>query len=240
MIRNRRAFFRFLSFSLLTAFDPAAKAQEEVQDPFAVDHLVVTGSNIRSDSPPWIPESIYSRESVERSGADSLGDFLRTLPQNSGPTFTENQNDSLAPGAAAVALRGLSPDATLVLLNGRRLAPYPFAQNGITAFVDLNTIPLAAIRQIDILRDGASPIYGSDAIAGVVNIRFLEKFDGALVNLGYGNTTDTDTGEFRASLVSGFTDERRGFEAVVVADYFHRNALFQSDRYFSRSIDQRR
>ncbi len=124
--------------------------------------------------------------------------------------------------------------------DGRRLAPYPFAQNGITAFVDLNSIPLAAIRQIDILRDGASPIYGSDAIAGVVNIRFVEKFNGALVSAGYGNTTDTDTAEYRASIVSGCSDERRGIEAVLVADYFHRNALFQSDRYFSESIDQTR
>ncbi|MBA3608815.1 MAG: TonB-dependent receptor plug domain-containing protein, partial [Chthoniobacterales bacterium] len=213
-----KAFFRSFFLTILTA--AGAEAQDAVSDPFEVDHLVVTGSNIRSDSPPWVPESIFTRESVERSGADSLGDFFRNLPQNSGPTFTENQNDSLSPGGSAIALRGLSSDATLVLLNGRRLAPYPFAQNGITAFVDLNSIPLAAIRQIDILRDGASPIYGSDAIAGVVNVRFLEKFDGALVNAGYGNTTDTDASEYRASIVSGYTDERRGFQAVVVADYF--------------------
>ncbi len=228
-------------FYFLPLIDPdAIEAQESRRDAFEVDRLVVTGSNIRSDSPPSVPETIFSRENVERSGADSLGDFFRNLPQNSGPTFTENQNDSLAPGGSAIALRGLSPDATLVLLNGRRLAPYPFAQNGITAFVDLNSIPLAAIRQIDILRNGASPIYGSDAIAGVVNVRFLEKFDGALVSAGYGDTTDTDTSEYRAALVSGYTDEARGFEAVVVADYFHREALFQTDRYFSRSIDQQR
>lgn len=240
MFGNRFKWLRSLFF-FMPLFDPnALEAQETVSDPFEVDHLVVTGSNIRSDSPPWVPESIFSRENVERSGADSLGDFFRALPQNSGPTFTENQSDSLAAGGAAIALRGLSPDATLVLLNSRRLAPYPFAQSGITAFVDLNSIPLAAIQQIDILRDGASAIYGSDAIAGVVNVRFLEKFNGALVNLGYGNTTDTDTSEYRASIVSGFTDERRGIEAIVVADYFHREALFQTDRYFSRSIDQRR
>ncbi|MEO7167342.1 MAG: TonB-dependent receptor [Chthoniobacterales bacterium] len=241
MVLRRGGWLRSLLLGLAFVWvAPALLAQDAVRDPFEADHLVVTGSNIRSDAPPWVPESIFSRENVERAGSDSLGDFFRTLPQNSGPTFTENQNESLAAGGAAIALRGLSPDATLVLLNGRRLAPYPFAQNGITAFVDLNSIPLAAIQQIDILRDGASPIYGSDAIAGVVNVRFLEKFDGALVSAGYGNTTDTDTGEYRASLVSGFIDERRGFEAVVIADYFQRNALFQSDRYFSRSIDQRR
>ncbi len=209
-------------------------------DEAETNRVVVTGTNIVSDSPPFVPETIFNREAIERTGSRSLGDFFQTLPQNSGPTFTENQNDSLAPGGAAVALRGLGPDATLVLVNGRRVAPYPFAQSGITAFVDLNSIPLAAIQQIDILRDGASAIYGTDAIAGVVNIRFLEKYDGALVTLGYGNTTDTDTSEYRASLITGYTNERSGTELVVVADYFHREALFQSDRFFSLSIDQRR
>ena len=204
------------------------------------DRVVVTGTNIMGDAPPFVPETIFNREAVERSGSRSLGDFFQSLPQNSGPGFTENQNESLAPGGAAVALRGLGPDATLVLVNGRRVAPYPFAQNGITAFVDLNSIPLAAIQQIDILRDGASAIYGTDAIAGVVNVRFLEKYDGALVSVGYGNTTDTDTSEYRASLITGYSDERSGTELVVVADYFQREALFQVDRFFSRSIDQRR
>ena len=220
--------------------DPATSSPWST-DVYATDRVVVTGTNVPvSGSPPFVPESIFNRDAIERGGSRSLGDFIQTLPQNSGPTFTENQNDSLAAGASAVALRGLSPDATLVLVNGRRVAPYPFAQAGITAFVDLNTLPIAAIQQIDILRDGASAIYGTDAIAGVVNVRFLEKFDGTLISVGYGNTTDTDTAEFRASVISGFSNEQTGVEVVAVADYFHREALFQVDRYFSRSIDQRR
>lgn len=217
------------------------EAVDTMADVQEADRVMVTGSNIGGgESPDWVPESIYNREAIERSGSRSLGDFMRSLPQNSGPTFTENQSDSLAPGAAAVALHGLSPDATLVLVNGRRVAPYPFAQTGITAFVDLNSLPLAAIQQIDILRDGASAIYGSDAIAGVVNVRFLPRYQGGLANFGYGNTTDTDTGEYHTALVSGFTDEQRGIALVLVADYFNRNALFQTDRYFSESIDQER
>ncbi len=215
-----------------------AAPASDLQD---IDRVVVTGTNITtSESPPFVPESIYNREAVERTGSRTLGDFFQALPQNSGASFTENQGESLSPGAAAVALRGLGPDATLVLVNGRRMAPYPFAQAGITVFVDLNSLTLAAIQQIDILRDGASAIYGTDAIAGVVNIRFLQQFDGTLVNFGYGNTTDTDTTEYRASVISGYTNERRGLELVVVADYFDREALFQVDRYFSRSIDQTR
>jgi iron complex outermembrane receptor protein len=219
----------------------APKPQDPIADVTEIDRVVVTGTNITtSESPPFVPESIFNREVVERSGSRSLGDFLRSIPQNSGPSFTENQNESLSPGGAAVALRGLGPDATLVLINGRRVAPYPLAQAGITAFVDLNSIPLAAIQQIDILRDGASAIYGTDAIAGVVNVRFLQRFDGTLVTVGYGNTTDTDTRELRSSIISGYTNDERGIELVMVADHFDREALFQRDRYFSESIDQRR
>ncbi|MDQ3626201.1 MAG: TonB-dependent receptor, partial [Verrucomicrobiota bacterium] len=217
----------------------AAKPEDPMRDVTEIDRVTVTGTNI-SESPPFVPESIFNREAVERSGSRSLGDFFQSMPQNSGPTFTENQSDSLSPGAAAVALRGLGPDATLVLVNGRRVAPYPFAQGGITAFVDLNSLPLGAVQQIDILRDGASAIYGTDAIAGVVNVRFLQKYDGTLVSFGYGNTTDTDTSEYRGAFISGYTNEKRGLELVVVGDYFGREALFQSDRPFSASTDQRR
>ena len=217
----------------------AAKPEDPMRDVTEIDRVTVTGTNI-SESPPFVPESIFNREAVERSGSRSLGDFFQSMPQNSGPTFTENQSDSLSPGAAAVALRGIGPDATLVLVNGRRVAPYPFAQGGITAFVDLNSLPLGAVQQIDILRDGASAIYGTDAIAGVVNVRFLQKYDGALVSFGYGNTTDTDTSEYRGAFISGYTNEKRGLELVVVGDYFGREALFQSDRPFSASTDQRR
>jgi iron complex outermembrane receptor protein len=105
---------------------PPPAAAGDIQE---VDRVVITGTNITtSESPPFVPESIFNREVVERSGSRSVGDFLRSIPQNSGPGFTENQNESLSPGGAAVALRGLSPDATLVLINGRRVAPYPFAQ----------------------------------------------------------------------------------------------------------------
>lgn len=207
----------------------------------APDRIVILGSNIRStDLEAVSPRTLLDEEAIRRTGTTSLGELFRLFPQNNAGAFTENQNDSLAPGGAAVSLRGLGPDATLVLVNGRRVAPYPFAQNGVAAFVDLNSLPLAAIERIEVLRDGASAIYGTDAIAGVVNVGLRQGFQGTEVETGYGNTTDTDTGEYRLALVAGLNDARRGFEGVFVADYFKRNALFQGDRYFSESIDQRR
>ncbi len=219
---------------------PEPGSAEEQQEA-AAERVVITGSHISvTEVFEAVPQSLINVDAIKRTGTGSFGDIARALPQNSGPTFTENQSDSLAPGAAAIALRGLTPDATLVLLNGRRVAPYPFAQGGITSFVDLNSFPLAAVEQIDIVRDGASAVYGSDAIAGVVNVRLFEKYQGTLISTGYGNTTDSDAGEFRASVLTGYTDPQNRHAIVFAADYFHRNALFQSDRYFSESIDQRR
>jgi outer membrane cobalamin receptor len=137
-----------LSVAQEPAADPAASPAPESRDangnlipataqtpgPIAeigeVDRIMVTGTNITttSESPPFVPESIFNREAVERTGSRTLGDFFQALPQNSGASFTENQNESLSPGGASVALRGLGPDATLVLVNGRRVAPFPFAQ----------------------------------------------------------------------------------------------------------------
>ena len=209
-----------------------SSAEEEAE------RVTVTGSNI-SEAPPFVPETIFNRETIERTGARSLGDFFQSFPKTRRHLYRKPERLARARSRGGRPPRP-SPDATLVLVNSRRVAPYPFAQAGITAFVDLNSLPLAAIQQIDILRDGASAIYGTDAIAGVVNVRLLQRFDGALASFGYGNTTDTDTGEYRSSVITGLTDEQRGVELVLVADYFHRNALFQVDRFFSRSIDQRR
>ena len=191
---------------------------DTMPDASEADHVVVTGSNIGgSQSPDWVPESIYTREAIEIDGSRSLGDFMRSVPQNSGPTFTENQSDSLAPGAAAVALHGLSPDATLVLVNGRRVAPYPFAQTGITAFVDLNSIPLAAIQQMEVLRDGASAIYGADAAAGVINNLVSRDFVGRGVSLRGSVTQHGGANEFNATLppVSSYLSTLRNSPAGI-------------------------
>src|SRR4029079_16595804 len=82
-----------------------------------------------------------------------------------------NNATGFTPGASSISLRGLGPEATLVLINGRRVAAYPVGVNGTTAFVDLNSIPLSAVDSIEVLKDGASALYGADAVAGVINIK---------------------------------------------------------------------
>ena len=105
-------------------------------------------------------------------------------------------------------MRGLGSKATLVLLNGRRIAPYGFGENISDAFVDLNSLPTAAIDRIEVLKDGASAIYGSDAIAGVVNIILKKDYTGTEMNARIGNTTDKDAFEQSYSVVTGMKDEK--------------------------------
>jgi iron complex outermembrane receptor protein len=103
---------------------------------------------------------------------------LRNIPSNTGGSFGESFANSFASGAAGISLRGLGQKTTLVLLNGRRTAGYGFAQNLQDSFVDLNSIPSSAVERIEILKDGASAIYGSDAIAGVVNVILRKDYKG--------------------------------------------------------------
>jgi len=109
---------------------------------------------------------------------------------NGGSVPLANNATGFTPGASSTSLRGLGPDATLVLINGRRVAPFPVGQGGATAFVDLNSIPINAIERVEVLKDGASATYGADAIAGVVNIILRRDYNGAVATLSYGNTTN--------------------------------------------------
>jgi iron complex outermembrane receptor protein len=128
---------------------------------------------------------------------------LRRLPQSTGPTFDEKFQNSFAPGTAGVSLRGLSPGRTLVLLNGRRLVPYGFGQNINEVFVDLNSLPLAALEQVEILKDSASALYGSDAIGGEVNLKLRKGYDGTEFTVRYGNPTEADMGSEQRQIITG-------------------------------------
>ena len=150
-----------------------------------------------------------------------MAEVLRSIPANTGGSFGESFSNSFAPGAAGISLRGLGQKTTLVLLNGRRVTGYGFAQNLQETFVDLNNIPASAIERIEVLKDGASAIYGSDAIAGVVNIILRKNYTGASVGASYGQTGDNDGEEIRGFASYGFgnldTDKYNVFFTVEAA-----------------------
>ena len=140
------------------------------------------------------------------------------------------------PGATSISLRGFDTSATLVLIDGRRVAPYAIGagDNGTQSFVDLNSIPSAAIDSIEMLKDGASTTYGADAVAGVVNIKFRHNYRGAEATVEYGNTLDKDSGESSASVLFGVGDDKTQVSGVL--NYYRRNSIFCAiGDFFERS-----
>ena len=200
--------------------------------------MVITGSNIPTielEGPSPIVR--IDREEINRSGAETVGELLRRLPQNNSGSYDEKFQNSFAPGTSGVSLRGLGMNYTLVLVDGRRLGNYSMAQNMTTAFSDLNGVPIAVVERVEVLLDGASAIYGSDAVAGVINIITRDNFDGLEINAGYSNTTDHDMGTQRYSITGGTVSENGN--AWITVDYLQRNSVQMDDRDFSASADQR-
>ncbi|MGI8955460.1 MAG: TonB-dependent receptor plug domain-containing protein [Chthoniobacterales bacterium] len=178
------------------------------------------------------PVLTINRELIEKSGERTAAELIKNLPiANANGVPISNNATGFTPGASSVSLRGLQPSATLVLIDGRRVAPYPIGANGTDSFIDLNSIPNAAIESIDVLKDGASVLYGADAVAGVINIKFRHNYRGAEAALEYGNTLDKDSGEESASLLFGAGDEKTQVAGVI--NYYHRNAIANRDRGFS-------
>lgn len=117
----------------------------------------VTGTNIRRvDTETASPVQVISREEIDRSGLSTISEIIRVLPVNNNGTISEGFTNGFAAGSSGVSMRGLGVGATLVLLNGRRLAPYGLADDGQRTFVDLNQIPFDAVERIEVLKDGAS------------------------------------------------------------------------------------
>ncbi|MGH9642113.1 MAG: TonB-dependent receptor domain-containing protein, partial [Terriglobales bacterium] len=176
-----------------------------------LDEVVVTGTHIRDVQPAGSALKVYTRQDIEESGAGALDQFARMIPQNFSNTdsvsnFTSNALFSQFSEAAnnisnssAFNLHGLGPSATLTLLNGKRLSP----SGSDGSLVDISQIPLSAIDHIEILSDGASAIYGADAVAGVVNIVTRKDFSGAETGARYGGATDGGADETTVSQLLG-------------------------------------
>ena len=197
-----------------------------------VEKVEVTGSNIkRVDVETIAPIQIITREEIQQSGRNTIAEVLRDLSVNQGGGFNEQSVNSFAPGATGISLRGLGAKNTLVLINGRRLAGYGFAQGISDTFVDVNQIPASAVERIEVLKSGASHIYGSDAIAGVINVIMRKDFHGLDIGGSTGRMTDASVAkEYTANLTAGYGDPGRDkYNLLVSADYFKRDLLRWTD-----------
>src|SRR6266566_5061828 len=199
------------------------------------ERVIVTGSNIpTAEEVGPNPVLNYNRDVIEKVGERTTEQFLRDLPIANafGVPVSNNENGTnTAVGAASIALRGFDARATLVLLDGRRVAVYPTGNNpGLVnvMFVDLNSIPQAAIESIEILKDGASTTYGADAVAGVVNLKMRHNYDGAESRVEYGNTLDKDSGLFDSYGIFGVGKGDNNITGVL--NYKHNNSIAKRER----------
>lgn len=206
------------------------------QEPVNLPAVVVTGSNIPStesaSAARTFPVATIDRKLIDESGITGTAELLQRMSFSNGNSVPLSNNAiGYTPGASSTSLRGLGSDATLVLVNGRRMPFYPVGAGGTIAFVDLNTIPLEAVERVEVLKDGASAVYGADAVAGVVNIILRHGFDGTSASVRYGNTTNKDSSEFKADLLYGVT--RPEGSLMVGINAYNRNSIFHRDRTYS-------
>jgi iron complex outermembrane recepter protein len=169
-----------------------------------LQQMTVTGYIVPHVGEGAQPVLNLGQEYIAKQGVQTVSDLLQRLPQNVGG-FTPgvSAGSSFSPGSSAVSLYGLGPSHTLVLIDGFRQTLPPFPQNGYQPFVDLNSIPLAAVDSIDIEKDGASATYGSDAIAGVVNVRLKDSYEGGDVRFYYGISQRDDDEVFHVQALRG-------------------------------------
>lgn len=206
-------------------YGPIAGAQEDGQE--VLEEITVTGSRIvRQDYQSASPISTVDAELFEQTGAPTIETVLNTLPQFV-PAITTTSNNPSNSGQANVALRGLDTTRTLVLMDGRRIVP-----SNDTGVVDLNLIPASIIENVEIITGGASAVYGSDAIAGVVNIKTRE-FTGLEFTTNYGITSEDDGETLSFGVTGGLqSDDGRGY-AFGTINWADREAITQGDRAFS-------
>ena len=245
--------YRFLSPSIITLIKAekkpsapptrtrrathASEAPPEVTD---LETMIVTGTNIRDVVPPGTPLIVIDAEDIRRSGYSGTEQVLQALPQNfrggqAGAVADVNmsiggQRGFNATAGSGVNLRGLGTTATLVLINGRRIAA-----TSAGTFTDVSLIPIDAIERIEILTDGASAIYGADAVAGVVNIILKQDYDTAETRLTYGGTTDGGREELRLS--HSFGKRWDSGRLMLSAEYLRQGELMADQREATEDVD---
>jgi len=200
--------------------------------PDAIQRVEITGSSIkRATAETASPVQVVSREELMRSGKGTVAEYLQTLAVDGAGSLPTGFGNGFAAGSTAISLRGLGATSTLVLLNGRRMAPFARADDGQKSFTDLSTVPMQIVERIEILKDGASSTYGADAIAGVVNIILRRDFTGLEIKGDTGWSRYDDGKQNKASVTygQGTLDEDR-YNWVVNAEYFQSDSIANKDR----------
>ncbi|MET0208928.1 MAG: TonB-dependent receptor plug domain-containing protein, partial [Burkholderiaceae bacterium] len=205
----------------------------QAQDTTQLQRVEVTGSNIkRLASETASPVQVYNRDEIRRTGANTVRQVLDTLTSTSSTEIRDDGNNtSFASGASGVSMRGLGKGATLVLLNGRRVANFGLADGAKDTFVNVDSIPADVIERVEVLKDGASAIYGSDAMAGVINIITRSSYNGVGASASYTFNENPSRGAQRqASVVAGFGDlDKDRFNVFANVEAYRREGYTVAD-----------
>lgn len=238
--RTRLARALLLAFGGTAAAWSAApvRAQDAPAAP-AVQRVEITGSAIRrTDAETPSPLQVISAEELRETGFTSIQDVLHNITANGQGTLSQGFSGAFASGASGVSLRGLTVAATLVLIDGHRSAPFPIGDDGQRSFVDISSIPFDAVERIEILKDGASAVYGSDAIAGVINVILKKSFKGFNVGGDIGTSYKGDGTTKHGFMSLGLGDMgTEGHNFYITAEMRSQDQIRYSDRggYFTKT-----
>jgi iron complex outermembrane receptor protein len=198
----------------------------------APQRVVVTGSLIsRTDIETAAPVQVITAQEIQRSGKTSVAELLQDLASNGAGTLGTGFSGAFANGASGVSLRGLTVGSTLVLIDGHRMSPYAIGDDSQRSFVDVSNIPFDSIDSIEVLKSGASSLYGSDAIAGVINIKLKKNLTGVRLSAETGDTQHGGGKTNRASIAFGKGDlDADGYNAFATVEYRGQKAIKVADR----------
>lgn len=229
----RREISALLTVGAIAAFAAPAGAQTAgISTAPELQEIVVTGSMIkRTDTETPSPVQIITAEDLKNSGYTNVSDVLRTLSSNGSGTLNQSFGQAFAAGGSGIALRGLSVGDTLTLIDGQRMVSYPLSDDGERSFVDVTAIPINAVEGIDVVKDGASALYGADAIAGVVNVKLKKSYVGTEFTAEAGTTQFGDGTTEHASGIWGMGDlANDGYNVYVALDWHHTDKILGANR----------
>ena len=225
----------FAPVGVVFAQDASAPSTPPPQDQAKqLQTITVTGSAVpRIDVETPSPVTVLTAQQIQRSGMTTVSDVVRSISADNSGSIPNAFANGFAAGSSGVALRGLTVNSTLVLVDGHRAANYPVADDGQRSFVDLNTIPLAAVDRIEVLKDGASSLYGADAIAGVVNIILKPNYKGVEGTVDIGTSQHGGGFTRKATFLAGAGDlEKDGHNGYIAIQYQKDNPIWLRDRGF--------
>ena len=196
--------------------------------------VVVTGSLLRRTSTETpSPVTVLTSDTLLKEGINNVSDAIRSVSADGAGSISTGFQGGFSAGGSAVSLRGLGVSSTLVLIDGQRSTQFPLNDDGHNAYTDLNSIPFSIVDRVEVLKDGASSSYGSDAIGGVVNIILKKHITGIAGAIEGGISERGDAGNQRANLTLGYGDyDTKGFNVYVNGEYQRQNSLSVQDRGF--------